>query len=72
MNIVWTRPDNSVAITILAIPVDRRKHAAELQVRGDIPADYVAVAFDYALPTDRSRRDDWTWNGTEIVVSTGA
>lgn len=45
MNIVWQRPDGSVAVTTLYGDDDPKGHAKDLQKRGDIPKDWVAVSF---------------------------
>lgn len=49
--ITWSRGDGTVAVTtILDETLDPAEHAAELLARGDVPADYVAIAFDEELP----------------------
>ncbi len=67
MNIIWKRPDGGVAITVMAVTVDPKTYARELKLRGDIPDDYLAVAFAFAVPSDRSNRDNWRWDGAKIT-----
>lgn len=70
-NIVWKKPDGSVAITALALPLDPAGHAAELQARSDVPADWEAVGFGAAVPSDRSNRSGWRWADGKIMEAPG-
>ncbi len=62
MNIVWQRPDG-ISITHIFDDSDPVEHAKELQKRGDIPADWVAVDFAVEVPEDRTYRNAWTHDG---------
>lgn len=49
--ITWHRGDGTIAVTtILDSTLDPVEHAAELLARGDVPAEYVPIAYDEALP----------------------
>jgi hypothetical protein len=49
--ITWDKGDGGIAVTtILDDTLDPAEHAAELLARGDVPADYVAIAYDTDLP----------------------
>lgn len=68
MNIVWKRPDGSVAITYPAIEgMDLDAHAAELIARGDIPADHTKVAVAATLPPRDEFRNAMVWDGRRVV-----
>jgi ABC-type phosphonate transport system ATPase subunit len=62
MNIVWQRPDGSIAITILVSATDPVAEATKLKQRGDIPATWTQLAINQTLPTDRSYRNAWTFS----------
>jgi N-glycosylase/DNA lyase len=49
-NIIWAKPGGGVAITALAAGVVPQTHAAELQARGSVPADWQPVAFNATIP----------------------
>lgn len=67
-NIVWKRPDGGISVTHLTSESDSSTdHAKALQDRGDIPEDWIWVAEDIELPTDRNFRDAWGWE-TELPV----
>lgn len=85
MNIVWKRPDNTVAVTYLTsegVKAARKKALADgivtqedqlsiseacriegekLQTRGDIPADWMAVAYNAVIPDRKNREKIWRW-----------
>lgn len=65
-NIIWQKP-TGIAVTTLVEATDSRAEAAKLQTRGDVPSDWVAVGFDIQVPKDRGTRDDWQWNGSEVI-----
>jgi hypothetical protein len=49
--ITWDKGDGTVAVTtILDSELDPAEHAAELLERGDVPAEYVPIAFNEPLP----------------------
>lgn len=71
MSIIWKKPDNTLAVTYIYDDSNSQEHAALLKDRGDVPADWDAVAFDYQnFPTDS--QDAWRWDGTQIVVDADA
>lgn len=71
MNIVWLQSNNNIAVTSIFDGSDPQEHANLLKDREDVPADWVAVAFDYQnFPTDS--QDTWRWDGTQIVVDADA
>jgi hypothetical protein len=47
-NIIWTKPDLTTAVTYLLDDCTQtpQQHAKILMMRGDVPSDWVAVAFD--------------------------
>jgi len=49
--ITWDKGDGTVAVTtILDETLDPAEHAAELLARGDVPPEYVPIAYDEELP----------------------
>jgi hypothetical protein len=49
--ITWNKGDGTIAVTtILDETLDPAEHAAELLARGDVPAEYVPIAYDEAIP----------------------
>ena len=69
-NIVWKKPDNSVAITRLTDECKEspQQHAQALLKTGCVPADWVAVAFDAETPPNLAARHTWRWDGAKVVV----
>lgn len=45
------------------IGLDEHAHETILLARGDIPADQVCVGHSVDVPSDRTFRNAWTWNG---------
>lgn len=62
MNIIWKRPDGGISVTHLTAECYHtpEQHAEFLQGRGDIPSDWLAVAFSEELPGDRDFRNAWS------------
>ncbi len=59
-NIVWKRPDGGVSITHILDPkVSPEQEAARLKAIGNIPADWIHVESNVAVPADRSNREAW-------------
>lgn len=56
-------PDEEVEIDWVC-----RKHAQELQDRGDIPSDWEAVKFNYDKFEDFEFREAWVWGKDKIEV----
>lgn len=72
MNIVWKRPDNTVAITYMMVEgVDLDAHAEELLKRGDIPTDHIKVAVAASVPPRCEFRNAMVWDGKQIVHDMG-
>lgn len=69
MNIIWKKPDNTVAITTIFDGSDSKAHAEELSARGDVPGEWVAVAFDYTDPLPTDDLDRLLWNGSGFDVA---
>lgn len=81
MNILWQCPDGTLAVTILcpahfadsagAIPdaVQAAKdHAAELQARGDVPADWVSVAHNHQSLPHELPQEVWAWVDGQVAL----
>jgi len=69
MNIVWKRPDNTVAMTTLLVEVeDAEVWCDEAQARGDFPADWEAVAAPYLGTFPTEPIEQWRWVGGAITV----
>lgn len=67
-NIIWNQPDGKVAVTTILDGSDTAEHAALIQGRGDIPADWQAVVFDYDGSWPTVEQELWRWNGSSIVT----
>lgn len=70
-NIIWKQPNNTLAVTSIFDGSKPQEHAVQLKQRGDVPADWMAVAFDQQnFPSEA--QESWRWDGTGIVVDTEA
>lgn len=70
-NIIWKQSNNTLAVTSIFDGSDPQKHAVLLKQRGDVPADWAAVAFDNQnFPSEA--QESWRWDGTNIVVNAEA
>ena len=70
-NIIWKQSNNTLAVTSIFDGSDPQSYAEVLKARGDIPADWVTVAFDWdQFPTEA--QESWRWDGTQIVVDAQA
>jgi hypothetical protein len=75
MNILWLKPDGSIAFTMLcpeAFPDSDPQeaalaHAKELLANGGVPPDWKAVAHDHKDPPHHWPQDVWAWDGTKVV-----
>lgn len=69
-NIIWKMADGHIAVTTLVEAEGAKEHAQELLRRGDLPADWQAVAFDY--PVDQFPTvigmPAWAWDGSRVVA----
>lgn len=69
MNIIWQRPDDSLAVSTIFDGSDPAAHAALLHERGDIPTDWTAVAFgEVEFPANWPRQEDWRFVDGEIIA----
>ena len=64
MNIVWKKPDGSIAITGLVQNSVKtsQEHAQKMIAMNQVPSDWVAVAFDTGLIRERVFRDAHVWD----------
>lgn len=70
-NIIWKQPNNTLAVTSIFDGSSPQDHAVLLKYRGDVPADWTAVAFDHqSFPSEA--QESWRWDGTQIVVNADA
>lgn len=70
MNILWEKPDGTLAFTSILDGGDPVTHADELKSRGDIPADWTMVATNIVWPSGTEPMENYTWNGNAVVVRT--
>lgn len=71
MNILWQQPNGTLAMTSIFDGSDPAEHAALLQGRGDVPADWRAVAVgvaDECFPQDWPHQEDWRFVSGRIAV----
>ena len=70
-NIIWKQPNNTLAVTSIFDGSSPQDHAVLLKYRGDVPADWTAVAFNHQnFPSEA--QESWRWDGTDIVVNAEA
>lgn len=68
-NILWIQPDQTLALTILAIDeITPQDHAIELQERGDVPADWTIAAYDVEWPNDGYPHEAYRWNKKKKII----
>lgn len=67
MNIVWRKTGGGIAVTHIISEDDPAEHAEMLQKRGDIPADWKVIITAVTVPEDRTFRNAWDYDGTDIV-----
>lgn len=72
MNIIWQKADGGVAVTSILNGDDPAVHAGKLQQQGDVPADWVVAATNYAGHFPAGRQEDWVWDGSSIVAVAAA
>lgn len=84
MNIVWEKPDGTIAVTtLLQAGIDRAtaalggaptpdqiadNEAAFLVARGDVPGTWIKRGVNLSLPVNRELRAAWRHNGGAIVI----
>lgn len=70
-NIIWGKPDGSIAITTLttACKDKSQSHAEKLLSDGAIPGDWVLKAVNKSVPADRTNRDAWIFDGENVVIN---
>lgn len=69
MNIIWQQPNGNIAVTAILDGGDPQEHAALLLERGDIPANWTAVSFDYHGTYPETSQEYWYWDGIGIVTN---
>lgn len=67
MNIVWQQPNGAIAVTSIFNGSDPQEHADLLKEQGDIPFDWVAVAYTHADFPDVIQ-EAWVWKDNKINV----
>lgn len=68
-NILWIQPDQTLAITYLAIDdITSEDHAKELQERGDVPADWTIAGYDVEWPDDGYPHEVYRWVDGKVVA----
>ena len=68
MNILYTRPDNTLILTSLAIDIDPHEYDSLHRSRGDIPEDWELIATDIEWPDNGWSQDTFRWNGSKVIV----
>lgn len=68
MIIVWQKPDSNLAVTTIIDGSNPKEHAKDLQDRGDIPSDWVAVGFGPDIQFPAEAQETWVWDGKQIVT----
>lgn len=66
-NIIWSRPDGGVSITS-GYKGDSRAEAAKMSAQNYVPSDWVPVAYDVEIPSNRLKRDKWKYDEVEGKV----
>lgn len=68
MNIIWKKPDGTVAVSYVTGEAEGGAEEAEqLHRSGAVPTDWEAVAVDYPL-SEEFWEHSWTWNANRIEV----
>lgn len=68
MNILWKKPDETLAVTSIFDESDPAEHAVLLQERGDIPADWTVAATNVTQFPEGARQEYWRFVDGGIVV----
>lgn len=68
MNILWIKPDQTLAITNISSSVDPRLYAAQLQRTDGVPSTWVLAATSVVWPTNPMFQECYRWDGSAIVV----
>lgn len=71
MNIIWKQPTGRLSVTSVPAGELPSDHAALLQGRGDVPDDWVTVAFNNSVFPSEAQ-ESWRWDGSAIVVDPAA
>lgn len=67
-NIIWKKPNDGIAVTSIFDGSDPQEYAQLLRSRGDVPSDWVDVAYDWKIfPTET--QEAWRWDINQIVVN---
>lgn len=65
MNIVWQQPNSAISVTSIFDGSDPQKHADLLKEQGNIPSDWVAVAYNHVDFPDVIQ-EAWVWKDNKI------
>lgn len=68
MNLLYTKPDNTLILTTLAIDIDPYEYDTLHRSRGDIPDDWKLVATNIKWPDNGWSHESLRWSGTDIIV----
>lgn len=69
MNIIWEQPSGSIAVTSIFDGTDPEKLAVLLKDRGDVPADWNSVAFNFNGLFPAAPQEFWRWAQGQIVLA---
>ncbi len=70
MDMIWKKPNGSIAATVLCVEVDDRvAYAATLKERGEIPQDWVLVSPSYSGPYPSGDFDKFVWDAVTQQVT---
>lgn len=66
-NILWQKPNNTLALTTIYSADTPQDHAQLLLKQGDVPSNWAPVAYDVTWPANNLPIESYVWNGTAIV-----
>jgi len=70
-NIIWKQPNDTIAVTSIFDSSDPQEHAQLIKSRGDVPADWIDVAYDWQdFPLEP--QEAWRWDSNQIVIDPDA
>ena len=68
MNIIWRKPDSSLAVTSVSDINDLPAYVEQLKNMAVIPADWVAIAFNATIPASEPP-ENWLFDNGVITVN---
>lgn len=71
-NILWEKPDGTLATTTIFDGSDPILHGDSLKTQGNISADWVLVGIDVTWPASGWAHETYRWDGSAIVVDMAA